>query len=106
MRALRNAVTAACVVLASHAAAEAQSWTGKASYYAGRGQMTCAHRSLPFGTHVRVTNVSNKRSVVLSVHDRGPFVAGKIVDVSTDAADVLDFRHAGLAEVIVETLAN
>ena len=47
--------------------------------------MTCAHRSLPFGTHVRVTNASNKRSVVLTVHDRGPFVAGKIVDVSPTA---------------------
>jgi rare lipoprotein A len=68
--------------------------------------MTCAHRSLPLGTHVRVTNLSNKRSAVLSVNDRGPFVTGRIVDVSTDAADVLGFRHAGLAQVMVETLPN
>lgn len=68
--------------------------------------MTCAHRSLPFGTNVRVTNTSNKRSAVLSVKDRGPFIAGRIVDVSADAADLLGFRHAGLAEVIVEILPN
>jgi rare lipoprotein A len=68
--------------------------------------MTCAHRSLPFGTRVRVTNLSNKRSAGLSVNDRGPFVNGRIVDVSTDAADVLGFRHAGLAQVMVETLPN
>ena len=104
MARLRNIITVACFLLASCAAAEPQSWTGKASYYAGRGQMTCAHRSLPFGTHVRVTNISNKRSAVLSVNDRGPFVDGRIVDVSADVADLLGFRHTGLAQVIVEML--
>lgn len=68
--------------------------------------MTCAHRSLPLGTHVRVTNLSNRRSVVLVVNDRGPFVGGRIVDVSTGAADALGFRRAGVARVSMETLSN
>lgn len=68
--------------------------------------MTCAHRSLPFGTHVRVTNLANKRSVVLVVDDRGPYIRGRIIDVSKMAADMLGFRHAGLAQVEVSTLVN
>jgi rare lipoprotein A len=65
--------------------------------------MACAHRSLPFGTHVRVTNLSNNRSAVLVVNDRGPFIEGRIIDVSIGAADVLGFRRAGLAQVTVKT---
>jgi rare lipoprotein A len=87
-------------------AAQAQSWSGKASYYGARGHMTCAHRSLPFGTHVRVTNLSNRRSVVLVVNDRGPFIAGRIVDVSTSAAEALGFRRAGVVKVTMETVSN
>ncbi len=86
--------------------AQAQSWIGKASYYGGRGHMTCAHRSLPFGTHVRVTNLLNRRSVVLVVNDRGPYIGGRIVDVSTGAANALGFRRAGVARVTVETVSN
>src|SRR5208337_2022893 len=63
-------------------------------------------RSLPFGTHVRVTNLSNNRSAVLVVNDRGPYIRGRIVDVSTGAAEVLGFRHAGVAQVMVETLPD
>ena len=100
---MKNIIIGAVAVLASCAAAQAQSWTGKASYYRGRGRMTCAHRSLPFGTHVRVTNLSNNRSAVLVVNDRGPFIKGRVIDVSTSAADVLGFRRAGLAPVTVET---
>jgi rare lipoprotein A len=82
---------------------------GKASYYRGRGhasRMTCAHRSLPFGTRVRVTNLHNNRSAVLVVNDRGPYIRGRIVDVTASAADILGFRHAGVAEVMVETLVD
>jgi rare lipoprotein A len=92
--------------LGSCAAAQAQSWTGKASYYGGRGHMTCAHRSLPFGTHVRVTKLSNNRSAVLVVDDRGPFIKGRVIDTSVSAADVLGFRHAGLVQVVVETVTD
>jgi rare lipoprotein A len=101
---LKNIIIGAVAVLASCAAARAQSWTGKASYYRGRGHMTCAHRSLPFGTHVR--NLSNYRSAVLVVNDRGPFIKGRIIDVSTGAADILGFRRAGVARVTVETDAD
>lgn len=65
--------------------------------------MTCAHRSLPFGTHLRVTNLSNNRSAVLVVNDRGPLIKGRIIDVSTGAADILGFRRAGLAPVTVDS---
>ena len=103
---MKNIITGALAFLASCGAAQAQSWTGKASFYRGRGSMTCAHRSLPFGTHVRVTNLSNNRATVLVVSDRGPFFKGRIIDVSTGAADVLGFRRAGLARVTVETDVN
>jgi rare lipoprotein A len=93
-------------LVSSCLAAQAKSWTGRASYYGARTQMTCAHRSLPFGTHVRVTNLGNKRSVVLVVHDRGPFIRGRIIDVSKMAADMLGFRRAGLAKVEVATLLD
>lgn len=109
-------LTAAAVALAifSPAATEAASWTGKASFYnlksrtasGGRvGHMTAAHRTLPFGSKVRVTNLSNKRSAVVTVNDRGPFAGGRIIDVSEGAANALGFRHAGVARVKVETLA-
>ncbi len=65
---------------------------------------TAAHRSLPFGTKVRVTNLSNGRSAVVTINDRGPFVRGRIIDVSTGAANVLGMRHAGVAHVRVSTL--
>ncbi len=93
--------------------AQAQSWSGKASYYSGRGHtasgghvgsLTAAHRSLPFGTKVRVTNLSNGRSAVVTINDRGPFVRGRIIDVSKGAAGVLGMRHAGVARVRVSTL--
>jgi rare lipoprotein A len=103
---LIKTVILAAVMLASVSAAHAQSWTGKASYYRARHHMTCAHRSLPFGTQVRVTNLENQRSAVLVVADRGPFIKGRIVDVSTQAADRLGFRRAGVVKVAVETVSN
>ncbi len=68
------------------------------------GSLTAAHRSLPFGTKVRVTNLSNGHSAVVTINDRGPFVRGRIIDVSTGAANVLGMRHAGVAHVRVSTL--
>jgi len=103
---LKNIIIGGLAFLASCTAGQAQSWTGKASFYGGRGGMTCAHRSLPFGTHVRVTNLSNNHSAVLVVNDRGPFIMGRIIDVSIGAAGILRFRRAGLARVTVETVAD
>lgn len=94
-------------LLASCVAVQAQIWQGKASYYRdARGDKACAHRSLPFGTQVRVTNLSNSRSLVLIVNDRGPYVKGRVIDVSPAAAEALGFRHEGLAAVRVEPVVN
>ncbi len=66
--------------------------------------LTAAHRSLPFGTRVRVTNLDNHRSVVVTITDRGPFRHARIIDVSGAAADALGFRRAGLARVQLDVL--
>lgn len=86
--------------------ADAGSWTGRASFYRARSSMGCAHRSLPFGTRLGVTNLRNGHRVVLTVNDRGPFIRGRIVDVSTRAAKMLGFRHAGVTRVRIETLGR
>jgi rare lipoprotein A len=61
------------------------------------GAMTAAHKSLPFGSRVRVTNKKNGRSVTVRINDRGPFVRGRVIDLSPAAARALGF--AGLAPV-------
>jgi rare lipoprotein A len=67
-------------------------------------ELTAAHRTLPFGTRVRVTNLANGRSVTLRITDRGPFVKGRIIDVSLRAARELGFVRRGVTKVRVETL--
>ena len=62
--------------------------------------LTAAHRTLPFGTHVRVTNKRNGKSVVVRINDRGPFIRGRVIDVTPAGARVLGF--SGLAPVTVE----
>lgn len=103
---MRRIIIGAFALLACSDAVLAQSWTGKASYYSARGDLACAHRSLPFGTQVVVTNLSNKHSLVLTVNDRGPYIKGRVIDVSTAAADMLGFRHKGLAQVKVATVGH
>ncbi len=92
--------------------------TGKASWYgpgfAGRrtangevfdpGQLTAAHRELPFDTLVRVHNVQNGRSVVVRINDRGPFKGGRVIDLSRAAADAIGMVGAGVADVRLEVL--
>ncbi len=68
--------------------------------------MTAAHRTLAFGTHVMVTNLDNDRSVVVRINDRGPFVRGRIIDLSYAAARVLGVVGTGTARVRVETLGG
>ncbi len=94
----------ALALLSMSATAEAGSWTGQASYYRAPREMTCAHRSLPFGTRLRVTNLRNNRTAILTVADRGPFIRGRIVDVSVGAANALGFRSAGVVPVKIETI--
>lgn len=94
--------------------------TGVASWY-GRGfhnrrtasgqrydmnAMTAAHTTLPMGTRVKVTNLANRRSVILTINDRGPFARNRIIDVSRRAAQDLGFIGAGTARVRVQALAG
>src|SRR4029077_13909273 len=66
--------------------------------------LTAAHRSLPFGTRVRVTNRRNGRSVVVRINDRGPFVRGRVIDVTPAGAQALGF--SGLANVSVDVVGR
>ena len=65
-------------------------------------KLTAAHRTLKFGTIVKVTNTSNGRSLSVKVNDRGPFVSGRIIDLSYAAAKKLDFINQGVANVLIE----
>jgi len=86
------------------------SWYG--SYFEGKPtasgepydmhQFTAAHLKLPLGTWVRVTNLRNGNWAILRVNDRGPYVAGRIIDVSYGAARMLDFKSRGLTQVRVD----
>ncbi len=98
--------------------AMAQTQTGIATFYddkfEGRptasgeaysqSKATAAHRSLPFGTMIKVTNLENKKSVIVKVNDRGPFVDSRLIDLSKSAAQALGFVTAGLARVTVEII--
>ena len=68
--------------------------------------LTAAHRSLAFGTRVRVTNLSNGRSVVVIINDRGPFVGGRIIDLSKKAAAKIGMVRQGTAKVRVEVIGR
>ena len=88
---------------------------GLASYYghgartasgeqSNAGELTAAHRTLPFGTRVRVTNLSSGQSVTVRINDRGPFVRGRIVDVSHAAAEQLGLVGRGVAKVKLDVI--
>ena len=94
--------------------------TGKASWYgpgfAGRktangerfnpSAMTAAHKTLPMNTTVRVTNVKNGKTVVVRINDRGPFIRGRIIDLSKGAAKKIDMLGHGTATVKLEALTT
>lgn len=102
---------------ASGPSVHSNSWhpyqTGKASWYGVKflwrktasGErynmwaMTAAHKQLPFGTYVRVTNLKNGRACVVRINDRGPFVSGRIIDLSAEAAKQIGIYRAGVAPV-------
>jgi len=79
---------------------------GVASYYDNPhySGLIAAHRTLPLGTRVRVTNLSNHRSVIVIIIDRGPFLKGRVIDLSLAAADALGFRDQGLARVSLDPI--
>jgi peptidoglycan lytic transglycosylase len=67
-------------------------------------RLTCAHRSLPLGSRVRVTNLLNGRTVLVRINDRGPYVDGREIDLSLAAARALDMVERGVAALLVEPL--
>ena len=89
--------------------------TGMASFYADKyvgrktsngekfkqNKLTAAHKTLPFGTKVKVTNLSNGQSVKVRINDRGPFIQGRIIDLSKKAAKKIDMVNAGVAKVTI-----
>jgi rare lipoprotein A len=93
-------------------------FTGRASYYSYHGGrtasgrpfnpnlLTAAHRSLPFGTHVRVTDIKTKRSVVVVITDRGPASRKRVLDLSLGAAKVLDIGSRGIIQVRAEIISG
>jgi rare lipoprotein A len=95
----------------------AQAQTGRASWYSltsktasgercNPNALTAAHRSLPFGTKVKVENLSNGRTVIVRINDRGPFVGGRVIDLTRAAAHKLGFVHTGTARVRLTVLAQ
>ena len=110
----------AAAVKAAAAAGSSDAMSGKLAYYgrkfAGRktasgqrfnpGAMTMAHKTLPFGTLVKVTNTQNKRSVVVRVKDRGPSTADRIGDVSRAAAVRLKMLRSGVTEATLEVVGQ
>lgn len=114
----RTRVTVAAVLCLSvvfiGAASVAKAQSGIASIYSGgktangeiakASDMTAAHKTLPFGTLVRVTHQHTGRSVVVRINDRGPFIAGRVIDVMPAAARALGF--SGLAPVTVDVIEH
>lgn len=100
--------------------AHAQKEHGKASYYSKKAtgaktasgerihhdSLTCAHKFYPFGTNLKVTNLTNGQSVIVKVIDRGPFGRGRIIDLSWGAAKAIGMLSQGVAPVKVELLEN
>lgn len=72
--------------------------------HAGAGALTAAHRSLPFGTLVKVTNRRSERSVIVRINDRGPFVGGRVIDLTPAAAHAIGF--SGLAPVTLSVVGH
>lgn len=71
-----------------------------------KNQLTCAHRTLKFGTKVRVTRMDNGKSIIVRVNDRGPFVKGYIVDLSRKAATEIDMIKEGIVKVKIEVVTD
>jgi rare lipoprotein A len=105
---LRLAMAVAAVLLAvtyAQAQTARHSFSGLCAYYPGRGGgLTAAHKTLPFGTRVRVTDAKTGRSVIVVINDRGPFNKGRVLDLSTTAAKALGMMERGIVLVRADVL--
>jgi hypothetical protein len=79
--------------------------TANGELYTGR-KLTAAHRVLPFGTYVKVTNLENGLDVIVRINDRGPYIAGRVIDLSPAAARKLHMTKQGVVKVRLETVAD
>jgi rare lipoprotein A len=97
-------VMLACAVTVGCTSVSIASESGIASFYQNPhySGLIAAHKTLPLGSRVRVLNLDNGRSATLKIVDRGPFIRGRVIDVSPAAASALGFRQAGLAHVRIE----
>jgi rare lipoprotein A len=95
-----------CVIVAGYTSAVAASEQGIASYYQNPrySGLVAAHKTLPLGTRVKVFNLDNGRSAIVKIVDRGPFIRGRVIDVSLAAASALGFLAAGVAHVRIERI--
>lgn len=110
-----SGTTLAGLIVIGLSAGAAQAQCGSASWYAltsktASGEpmnpdgMTAAHRSLPFGTKIKVINQRNGKEVVVRVNDRGPFAKGRVLDLSRGAANKLGFINAGHTKICLEDM--
>ena len=98
---------AVLVLIATYAQAQTakHSFSGLCAYYPGRGGgLTAAHKTLPFGTRVRVTDRKTGRSVTVVINDRGPFNKARVLDLSTTAAKALGMMERGVALIEADVL--
>ena len=114
----KKLIVALYLLIACVASVHAQTQLGKASFYADKFEgrqtasgekykhkkLTAAHKTLPFGTIVKVTNIKNNEFVEVRINDRGPFVEGRVIDLSRYAAEKLKFVNQGLAQVQIEVI--
>ena len=105
--ALATALAAALPTRGLAAQAVTHTFFGMAAYYSGRGPgFTAAHKTLPFGTRVRVTDVKTGRSVIVTITDRGPFNRGRVLDLCTRAARALGMIDRGVIPVRADILPH
>ncbi len=113
LKTIGGAVAVATIAVATNVStADAMTQTGIASFYSGgrtaSGEridhkgFTAAHRTLPFGTRLRVTRLSTGKTIIVRINDRGPFIRGRIIDVSKTAAVALGFHTSGVTQVKIE----
>jgi rare lipoprotein A len=109
----------ACVATMATVSPQSSNESGLASWYGEERQgkltangevfdmngLTAAHREFPMGTKVKVTNLKNHRTLILRINDRGPGIAGRVIDVSMAAAKTLGFLHSGVVPVEVEVVS-
>ncbi|HUH73376.1 MAG TPA: septal ring lytic transglycosylase RlpA family protein [Chitinophagales bacterium] len=104
----------------THTVQASDNFEGAASFYADKfegrktangeiyihNKFTCAHKTLPFGTKLKVTNLTNNKTVIVTVNDRGPYIGTRVIDLSKSAAQEIKMVNQGVARVAIQILRN